>query len=679
MERRAIWSVATFLFVFLQSFCTALSTHDCPASSCGNIPNISYPFRLSGDPSHCGNKRYELDCENNATFLTLFSGKYLVHHINYTDYSIRVSDAGVVEDTTCSFIPRYFLYSTNFSDNINRGRTNPLILSALHLHRRAAYFNCTKPITNDRRYVKVDTTRCGTGGHFYAVLIHEYSLDFNAMDIKVGCQLKVASLASSRTLQEDRHFYYNKNFSYDEIHNLLAYGFWLFWGHFICDEHCGKGNDCSLLDESRVRCTPLPNCRDVFRGFIFTNSCGLKQFFGVNDGVGDDGFLIVEIVQIGKDTGRYALPYFIVKFLLGVVAFIIVLIYKWGRRHTSSYDNIEEFLEGNTFMPIRYSYKEIKQMTRGFKEKLGQGGFGMVYKGKLRSGPFVAIKMLSKSKANGQEFISEVATIGMIHHANVVRLIGFCVEASKRALVYEFMPNGSLDRYIFSKADSISLTYEQIYEISLGVARGIAYLHQGCDMQILHFDIKPHNILLDENFVPKVSDFGLAKLYPIDKSIVTLTAARGTIGYMAPELFYHNIGGISYKADVYSFGMLLMEMASRRKNLNKQAEHSSELFFPLWIHDQLSRENEMEMEDITNEKNNEAKKMFIVALWCIQLKPSDRPSMNKVVEMLEGELENIDMPPKPSLYPDEMIQEDLTTNSDQTLCDDSIGSTSYIE
>ncbi|KAK2453260.1 rust resistance kinase Lr10 [Trifolium repens] len=149
--------------------------------------------------------------------------------------------------------------------------------------------------------------------------------------------------------------------------------------------------------------------------------------------------------------------------------------------------------------------------------------------------------MLGKSKGNGQDFINEVATIGRIHHTNVVRLIGFCVEGSKRALVYEFMPNGSLDKYISSREDAISLTYKQMYKISLGVARGIAYLHEGCDMQILHFDIKPHNILLDENFIPKVYDFGLAKLYPNDISIVTLTAARGTIGYMAPELFYQNI------------------------------------------------------------------------------------------------------------------------------------------
>jgi len=314
-------------------------------------------------------------------------------------------------------------------------------------------------------------------------------------------------------------------------------------------------------------------------------------------------------------------------------------------------------------MPIRYSYKDIKKMTGNFKDKLGEGGFGSVYKGKLRSGPFVAIKMLGKPKGNGQDFISEVATIGRIHHANVVRLVGFCVERSKRALVYEFMPNSSLDKYISSKEDVISLTSKKMYEISLGVARGIAYLHQGCHMQILHFDIKPHNILLDDSFVPKVSDFGLAKLYPNDDSIVTLTAARGTIGYMAPELFYKNIGGVSYKADVYSFGMLLMEMASKRKNLNPHADRSSQLFYPFWIYNQLIEEREIEMDQITDEDKNNVKKMFIIALWCIQLKPSDRPAMTKVIEMLEGDIANIEMPPKPSLYPNEMIQEDLKVNS----------------
>ncbi|GAU21221.1 hypothetical protein TSUD_11390 [Trifolium subterraneum] len=306
-------------------------------------------------------------------------------------------------------------------------------------------------------------------------------------------------------------------------------------------------------------------------------------------------------------------------------------------------------------------------MARGFKDKLGEGGFGTVFKGNLRSGPCVAIKMLGKSKGKGQDFISEVATIGRIHHLNVVQLIGFCAEGSKRALVYEFMSNGSLDKFIFSKEGSINISYSQIFDISIGVARGIAYLHHGCEIKILHFDIKPHNILLDENFTPKVSDFGLAKLYPVQNSIITMTAARGTIGYMAPELFYKNLGGVSYKADVYSFGMLLMEMAGRRKNLNPHAEHSSQLYFPLWIYDHVEEEKDVEMEDTTEEEKEIVKKMIIVALWCIQLKPNDRPTMSKVLEMLEGDVESLEIPPKPLLYPQETVVDDQRTNFDHTI------------
>jgi serine/threonine protein kinase len=329
------------------------------------------------------------------------------------------------------------------------------------------------------------------------------------------------------------------------------------------------------------------------------------------------------------------------------------------------YDNIEKFLQShdNDLMPVRYSYSDIKKITNGFKDKLGEGGFGLVYKGKLRSGGFAAVKILSKSKANGQDFINEVATIGRIYHVNVVRLIGFTVEGSKRALIYEFMPNGSLDKYIVSRQGSISLSNEKMYEISLGVARGIEYLHQGCDMQILHFDIKSHNILLDEKFIPKLSDFRLAKLYPTDNSIVPLTAARGTIGYMAPELFYKNIGGVSHKSDVYSFGMLLMEMIGRRKNLNALADHSSQIYFPSWIYDQVSEGKDVELGDHATEQGKETtKKMIIVTLWCIQLRPNDRPSMHDVVKMLESDAESLQMPPKPFLTPHHMPKDDDTAN-----------------
>ncbi|KAK3403999.1 hypothetical protein EUGRSUZ_K00361 [Eucalyptus grandis] len=257
--------------------------------------------------------------------------------------------------------------------------------------------------------------------------------------------------------------------------------------------------------------------------------------------------------------------------------------------------NIEEFLQAhNNFLPVRYSYSNIKKMTKNLKHKLGEGGYGSVYKGTLKSGNEVAIKILKQSKADG----------------------------SKQSFVYDFMSNGSLDKHIFTDEGNKFLDYRKIYEIALGVARGIEYLHRGSDMQILHFDIKPHNILLDQHFTPKVSDFGLARLYPTDHSIVSLTVARGTFGYMAPELFYKNIGGVSHKAEVYSFGMLLMEMASRRKNIKANAERSSQIYFPLWVYDQISEREIVEMEEVVEEERNLMKKMIIVALWCIQLNPN---------------------------------------------------------
>ncbi|CAL5214147.1 unnamed protein product [Lathyrus oleraceus] len=277
-------------------------------------------------------------------------------------------------------------------------------------------------------------------------------------------------------------------------------------------------------------------------------------------------------------------------------------------------------------------------MTKHFKHELGKGAYGSVYEGELRSKRKVAVKVLTKPQTNGQDFINEVATIGRIHHVNVVQLIGYCVERTKQALVYEFMPNGSLHKHTFSQeqGNSSSLSYHKIYDISLGIARGIQYLHQGCDMQIIHFDIKPHNILLDENLNPKISDFGLAKLFRIDQSILTLTGVRGTMGYMAPELLYKNIGSISHKADVFSFGMMLMEMAGKKKNCWQD-------YFPKWIYDQF--EETIDTDNGTEEEKNVAMKMIVIALKCIQIKPDDRPSMNEVIEMLEGDEVPQHLPP----------------------------------
>ncbi|XP_059455496.1 rust resistance kinase Lr10-like [Corylus avellana] len=482
-------------------------------------------------------------------------------------------------------------------------------------------------------------------------------------DLEESCQIEQMSLLSTKR----ESFCPNNSDGYfrcTDIYDAVVSGFMLSWIQVACHNSTPRDDYCNIKDDANypVRCYDSYDQGGPVRFYIkLFWKCGkvlaavikllVPRKIRQKLGIPYDGWDVYDILLTGLQSNMlYVSGPSIALKVLGTPCVIAFLIYKWRRRHLSMYDNIEEFLQSyNNLMPIRYSYSEVKKMTKSFKDKLGEGGFGTVFKGKLQSGRLVAIKMLSKSKANGQDFINEVTTIGRIHHVNVVQLIGFCVEGSKRALVYEFMHNGSLNTFIFSPEVSSLLSYDKMYDIALGVARGIEYLHQGCDMQILHFDIKPHNILLDENFTPKVSDFGLAKLYPADNSIVSLTAARGTLGYMAPELFYKNIGGVSYKADVYSFGMLLMEMAGRRRNVNASAEHSSQIYFPTWVYDQLNDKNDIEMEDATEDERKIGKKMIIVALWCIQMKPNDRPSMSKVVQMLEEKVEYLQMPSKPSL------------------------------
>ncbi|KAK0573428.1 hypothetical protein LWI29_007913 [Acer saccharum] len=193
------------------------------------------------------------------------------------------------------------------------------------------------------------------------------------------------------------------------------------------------------------------------------------------------------------------------------LSFVNVMVY-WKKK-TKNYQNIEAFLRNCGSLALRrYSYSEIKKMTNSFKHKLGQGGYGEVYKGKLLDGQNVVVRVLNDSKGNGEEFINEMASISRTSHVNKVGLFGYCFEDRIRALVYEFVPNESLEKFIHGQNPrDKQLKCEKLYQIALGIARGLKYLHRGCSTRILHFDIKPHNILLDEDFCPKISDFCLAK------------------------------------------------------------------------------------------------------------------------------------------------------------------------
>ncbi|KAG8367235.1 hypothetical protein BUALT_Bualt16G0051500 [Buddleja alternifolia] len=331
-----------------------------------------------------------------------------------------------------------------------------------------------------------------------------------------------------------------------------------------------------------------------------------------------------------------------------LVLMALALLYSSYKTRTENQVKIEKFLEDyRALKPTRFSYSDIKRITNHFGEKLGEGGYGIVYKGKLSTEIQVAVKVLNSSNGNGEEFINEVGTIGTIHHVNVVRLVGFCAEGFRRALLYEFLPNESLEKFIFQTGPKRnSLGWAKLQDIALGIANGIEYLHQGCDQQILHFDIKPHNILLDHNLNPKICDFGLAKLCSKEKSAVSMTAARGTMGYIAPEVLSRTFGRVSYKSDVYSFGMLLLEMVGGRKNLDAHV-NTSQIYFPQWIYNQVNIGEDLCRHFEEGEDGNIAMKLTIVGLWCIQWYPTDRPSMKAVVQMLEGDGDNLTTPPNP--------------------------------
>ncbi|PRQ56234.1 putative glycerophosphodiester phosphodiesterase, protein kinase RLK-Pelle-LRK10L-2 family [Rosa chinensis] len=335
-------------------------------------------------------------------------------------------------------------------------------------------------------------------------------------------------------------------------------------------------------------------------------------------------------------------------FVLVLLVAALYRVYNSDRKEKENQLKLEVFLEDyRALKPSRYSYADIKRITNQFKEKLGQGAYGTVFKGKLSAECFVAVKVLNSTKGNGEEFVNEVGTMGHIHHVNVVRLVGFCADGFRRALIYDFLPNGSLQDFISSVDNNNSFPgWGKLQDISLGIAKGIEYLHEGCNRRILHFDIKPHNVLLDHNFNAKISDFGLAKLCSKDQSIVSMTTARGTMGYIAPELFSRNFGNVSYKSDVYSYGMVLLEIVGGTKNIGSTTENTNEVYCPEWIYNLLEEKDDLPINVWEEGDTKIAKRLAIVGLWCIQWHPADRPSMQRVVQMLE-EGGNLTMPQNP--------------------------------
>lgn len=345
-----------------------------------------------------------------------------------------------------------------------------------------------------------------------------------------------------------------------------------------------------------------------------------------------------------KDKSR---TWIIIVGVIGGAAVIVVMVFIAQRYLRRLYITPSQQRQVDTLVatelrgPVNFDFKILRDATNKFDKanKLGEGGFGEVYKGMLTNGKIIAVKKLSLGQSARviPEFEREVKLISNVHHRNLVRLLGCCNKGQERLLVYEYMPNSSLDRVLFGEG-SQCLTWETRFGIILGTARGLAYLHDDFHVRIIHRDIKSSNILLDESFCPKIADFGLARPLPEDRSHLS-TRVAGTLGYTAPE--YAVQGQLTEKADIYSYGVVVLEIISGRKCIDmKQPPHMQ--YLVQWVWKLYETEEVLEMVDKNmgdNYAKEEVLRMIQLGLLCTQASVTQRPSMSEIVAMLVSNTE----------------------------------------
>lgn len=309
--------------------------------------------------------------------------------------------------------------------------------------------------------------------------------------------------------------------------------------------------------------------------------------------------------------------------------------------------------EMTTVESLQFDFKTIEAATNKFSEenRLGEGGFGAVFKGRLENGQEIAVKRLSRGSLQGsEEFKNEVMLVAKLQHRNLVRLLGFCLEGDEKILIYEYIPNKSLDFFLFDLEGQRQLDWLKRYKIINGIARGILYLHEDSRLRIIHRDLKASNILLDKDMNAKISDFGMARIIQMDQTQGNTSRIVGTYGYMSPEYAMH--GNFSMKSDVYSFGVLVLEILSGKKNntfyLSDLAEDILTYAWKLWkdgtpleLLDPMLRDNY---------SRNEVVRCIHIALLCVQEDPNSRPSMASIVLMLNSYSVTLPLPEEPAFF-----------------------------
>ncbi|XP_074293572.1 cysteine-rich receptor-like protein kinase 15 [Silene latifolia] len=321
---------------------------------------------------------------------------------------------------------------------------------------------------------------------------------------------------------------------------------------------------------------------------------------------------------------------------LGILIISSLIYLHRKRREATTYGDLDDF---GSLRSMIFTYASVKRATSNFAEvnKVGQGGFGEVYKGKLSNGEVVAIKRLARNSGQGlDQFKNEVMLLAKLQHKNLVKLIGFCISKTERVLIYEFLPNSSLDRILFDRPRRASLEWESRFRIIIGVAKAVLYLHEDSRLKIIHRDLKPSNILLDHQMNPKVADLGLARLFNDDQSQSDTNGIVGTPGYMAPE--YARQGKISAKSDVYSLGIVILEIISGQRNGFSDQQQDDEGLIPrawrLWTEGAVLDLLDSSLPTYSHEQ---VALCIQIALLCMQQEPNQRPTMMSIVVALNGD------------------------------------------
>ncbi|GLU23244.1 hypothetical protein SLE2022_392660 [Rubroshorea leprosula] len=344
-----------------------------------------------------------------------------------------------------------------------------------------------------------------------------------------------------------------------------------------------------------------------------------------------------------------------------------------GRNFGNGYSN-EDFEGGNVGGSHEFPFIQldiINAATNHFcdKNKLGEGGFGAVYKGTLPNGKEIAVKRLSRTSGQGLlEFKNEVMLIARLQHKNLVRLLGCCLEDNETLLVYEYMPNRSLDVFLFDSSMSVQLDWQRRFRIIMGIARGIMYFHEDSRLKIIHRDLKASNILLDREMNPKISDFGLARIIGGNQSEANTERVVGTYGYMAPE--YVMEGLFSVKSDVFSFGVLLLEIISGKKTngfyFYERGESLLTFAWKLWSQGQEVQLIDPEM--VQSCVESEVLKCIHIGLLCVQKDPVDRPTMSSVILILGGETVRLPKPTEPAFFAGRVVAESASPLAKNIVC-----------